>query len=286
MTLEWSVAIAAAAEVAERPVWDDATASLVWVDILAGGVHRYRPSDGTDAVVQVGDVVGAAGLRAGGGLVAAADHGVLLLDASGAVDRAIPVPLPSGVRFNDGVVDPWGGFVVGTIGPAGSGSLYRVTPDGDVLTLLTGVTASNGIGWSPDRSTMYYVDSAEPAIRTYDLGHEPGSLGRRRQDLVTLTAGQDIPDGLVVDAAGCVWVALWEGWAVRRYAPDGQLLEHIPVPVSRPTCPEFGPGGTLYLTTGWEEMSDVERSDQPWAGHVLVADASPARGTRAHRFAG
>ena len=170
MSREWSVAVAAAAEVAERPVWDDATASLVWVDILAGAIHRYRPADGVDTALPVGNVVGAAGLRAGGGLVAAVDHAVLLLDADGVVQRSIPVPLPDEVRFNDGVVDPWGGFVVGSIGPAGAGSLYRVGPDGDVATLLPVVTASNGIGWSRDQSTMYYIDSAEPVIRSYDVG--------------------------------------------------------------------------------------------------------------------
>lgn len=304
----WSVALAGGVELGERPVWDDATGTLVWVDILAGDLHRTRfapDGTGTDAVVHLGAVLGTAGLRAGGGVVAAvtdadpADSALLLLDAAGRPDAdPIPLPLPAGVQFNDGAVDPAGGFVVGTADAAmapGRGSLYRVTVDdrgtGRVDLLLDGVTESNGVAWSPDGGTLYYVDSGEPTIRCYDWDPAAGRLGPRRPDLVTLRDGAGCPDGLVVDAAGTVWAAVWEGSTVHRWSPDGELLADLPAPVTLPTCPGFGALGgdrsLLYLTTASVDLDHDARAAQPWAGHLLVADVTAlpgARGLAPHRF--
>ena len=96
-----------------------------------------------------------------------------------------------------------------------------------------------------------------------------------------------MPDGLVVDADGAVWVALWEGGAVRRYAADGTLLVHLDVPVSLPTCPGFaGPRlDQLVVTTAWQELEPAARADQPWAGHLLVAPLA-VRGRLPQRFGG
>jgi sugar lactone lactonase YvrE len=300
----WSVALPAGVELGERPLWDDATGTLVWVDILAGDLHRWRPgaeAAGGHAVIHLGPVLGTVGLRAGGGVLAAvttddpADSAVLLLDAAGRPDAdPVPLPLPAGVQFNDGAVDPVGGFVVGTADAAmapGRGSLYRVAPDRTVAELLDGITESNGVGWSPDGRTLYYVDSGEPTVRVYDWDPAAGRLGPRRADLVTLPDGAGCPDGLVADAAGTVWTALWEGAAVQRLAPDGQLLATLAVPVTLPTCPGFGPLGgdrsLLYLTTSYQGLDPVARAAQPWAGHLLVADVTAlpgARGLAPHRF--
>lgn len=304
----WSVALPAGVELGERPVWDDATGTLVWVDILAGDLHRTRfGPDGTgtgeDHVVHLGAVLGTAGLRAGGGVVAAvtfadpADSALLLLDVAGRPDAdPIPLPLPAGVQFNDGVADPAGGFVVGTADAAmapGRGSLYRVDPSGRVDLLLDGITESNGLAWSPDAGTLYYVDSGEPTIRCYDWDPATGRLGARRADLITLPDGAGCPDGLVVDAAGTVWAALWEGSAVQRRSPGGALLAELPVPATLPTCSGFGPLGgersLLYLTTARLDLAADARAAQPWAGHVLVADVTAlpgARGLAPYRFGG
>ena len=178
-------------------------------------------------------------------------------------------------EFNDGACDPAGRFWAGTTTPGyrpGAGALYRLDPDGTITTMLDGVTESNGIGWSLDGATMYFIDSGErePRIRAFGFDLAGGTLGGSR-DLARFPAGGAVPDGLVVDAEDCLWVAMWGGAEVRRYAPDGELLAALPVPVSQPTCPAFGGPGLddLYLTSAWEGMTASQRATEPLAGHVL-----------------
>jgi len=147
-----------------------------------------------------------------------------------------------------------------------------VGTDGTVSTALEGVTESNGIGWSTDGATMYFVDSGEPEprIRAFGFDVASGELGASR-DLARFPAGGAVADGLVVDAEDCVWVAMWGGGEVRRYAPDGELLAVLPVPVSQPTCPAFGGAALdeLYLTSAWQGLTADQRAAEPLAGHVL-----------------
>ena len=164
------------------------------------------------------------------------------------------------VRFNDGVCDPAGRFWAGTVAGdrrAGAGALYRLDPSGEIAVVLDGVTESNGLGWSPDGGTFYYIDSGEPRprIRSFPCDMAAGTLGAPR-DLVQPPPSQGIPDGLVVDADGCLWVAFWGGSAVRRYAPDGStagraggagvpaVLPGVRRPGSRATCTSPRPGRT------------------------------------------
>jgi sugar lactone lactonase YvrE len=292
------VAVPSGCEVGEHPVWDSISATLVWVDVTAGTVHRSTPprdtppgSPWTDEDFRVGDVVGAAALRRDGGLVVATDSHVVLLDRNGRPDGdPIPVDMPAGARFNDIACDPRGSLLAGTTtgsSAAPDGLLWSLSPSGALTKLLDGVVESNGLGWSLDGATLYYVDSGEPAIRRYRYDPAESALGDRLTDLAVIDAGHGVPDGLVVDADGTVWVALWNGAALHRYSSDGELLVHIDVPVSRPTCPAFM--GTdlnrLVLTTGWEGMTDSERATQPWAGHLLTT-AVDARGRHPHRYAG
>ena len=285
----WSVALAAGCELAERPVWDERDRSLIWVDVLAGSAHRLSPG-GDDAAIPVGAPLGAAGLRRGGGLILASAGALVFLDAAGQADREpIDADLPSGVRFNDGACDPAGRFLVGTSSLNGQrerGALLAVWPDGHIELLLDGVTESNGLCWSPDGGTLYYVDSGEQQIRAYAYDVATGRLGARR-DLVRIDDADGIPDGLAIDRTGAIWVALWEGWAVRRYAADGRQLAHLPLPVSRPTCPGFGAAqlDRLFVTSAWEGMTPAGRADEPWAGHILASDPGVS-GMTTHRFAG
>lgn len=269
--MSWFPVAECGCELGERPVWDPRSATVWWVDIptgnlhaLCGGAHTTRP---------VGAPLGAVALCADAGLVAASGDELLVLDAGGRLaGEPIPLGLGAGVRFNDGAVDPAGRMLIGTTstsGAPGLAALYRIGPDHSVQVLFDGLTESNGLGWAPDGRTMYYVDSGEPVIRRYD--YDPlGRQVRRRPDLVDI-GGQanGTPDGLVVDADGAVWVALWGGAALRRYAPDGALIDEWTVPVVQPTCPLLAPTGMLYLTTAWEGLSAEERVAQPWAGHLL-----------------
>jgi sugar lactone lactonase YvrE len=292
---EWTILARSGCEIAERPVWDAPTASLLWVDIPTGRVHRSRPTaetePWTDEVMQVGRQVGAVALRTDGGLIAAADSAFLFLDAHGRPDAdPIPVDLPVDQQFNDAACDPAGRFLAGTnstVGADGGGVLLSLDPLLRCWTLLEGITESNGLGWSADGNVFYYVDSGEPVIRRYDYDVEHGLIGARLADLAVFDAADGVPDGLVVDDADAVWVAMWGGGALRRYAPDGALLAHVSVPATQPTCPGFaGPDlDLLVVTSGWEGLTSQERAADPSAGDVFVM-RGPVVGRQPLRFGG
>jgi sugar lactone lactonase YvrE len=277
VTGAWEVAVPAGAELGERPVWDAAADCLIWVDILAGHLHRYRPGAGDEVYYAAGVPVGAAAPRAGGGYVLAAADGFRLVGSDGGPDGGPrrPPGMAEDIRFNDGACDPAGRFWAGTVARdrrPGAGALYRLDAGGQVSVVLDGVTESNGLGWSPDGGTFYFIDSGEPRprIRAFPCDLAAGTLGAPR-DLVQPPAGQGIPDGLIVDAEGCLWVAFWGGHAVRRYSPAGELLAELPVPASQPSCPALGGPdlGDLYVTTAWEDMTRAQRDADPLAGHLL-----------------
>jgi sugar lactone lactonase YvrE len=188
-----------------------------------------------------------------------------------------PVGMPPNVRFNDGACDPAGRFWAGTAatdGQVGAGSLYRLDPDGSVSEVLRGVTESNGLGWNPAATVFYYTDSGEQQSRVRAFGFDlpTGTLGSEH-DLIRFAPGEGTADGLVVDADGCLWIAMWGGGCVRRYSADGELLGAYPVPASRPTCPGFGGPDLedLFVTTAWEGLDSERRSAEPLAGHLLRA---------------
>jgi sugar lactone lactonase YvrE len=150
------------------------------------------------------------------------------------------------------------------------------------------VTESNGLGWSPEGTTFYYIDSGdpEPRIRAFPFDPIGGDLGSP-VDLIRFPGGGPVPDGLVIDAGGCLWVAMYGGAAVHRFAPTGELIATLPVPVSCPTCPAFGglSLSVLYLTTARQSLDEGQRRSEPLAGHVLRTSPG-ARGQRATPFAG
>lgn len=285
-----SVAFPASAELGERPIWDDLTGELVWVDIPTGVIHRQTPAGG-DRPITLPTTIGAVALRVGGGYVAAAGTSFLLLDGAGAPTHpAIPLSFDVGaVAFNDGAVDAAGRLWAGTSSVAGarnSAALYCLEPDGFIRTIFTGITESNGLGWSPDSRTFYYVDSGSQDVTAWDFDLATGTPSNR-QLFATVDVAEGTPDGLTVDASGNVWVALWGGSALRCYSASGAVISDVTLPVSRVTCAGFGgPDLTdLYVTTSWEGATRAERSREPLAGHVfLVPSVGP--GLPSNRFGG
>ncbi len=277
----------ARANLGEGPLWDARSGELLWVDIMAGIVHRFDLASGVDRAFDVGQPVGAVVPRASGGYAFALRDGFAVGDAGGVtVVAPIEADRPD-VRMNDGACDSRGRFWAGTMQleyERGAGALFRLDVTGTAETMLTGVTISNGIAWSPDDTTMYYVDTTTRGIDAFDYDADTGTIaGRRRLATIEQSAGE--PDGLIVDAEGCIWVALWEGWAVRRYAPDGTLLGVVEVPAARVTKPAFGGDGLddLYVTTA---SPDDGRDDaQPHAGGIFRARLG-ARGLAPHAYAG
>ena len=288
----WTVALAAGAELGERPVWDDRAGALVWVDISAGCLHSFRPGGDDEVIARVDGTLGAVALRRDGGYILATDGRFLLIDEDGSIAAEISLDgNPGDVRFNDGACDPAGRFWAGTVADdrrTGAGCLYRLDAGGQAHKVLDGVTESNGVAWSPPGDTMYYVDSGEvPArVRAFEFDVLAGSLGADR-DVLVFGPDQGIPDGLVVDSEGFLWIAVWEGWQVMRVSPQGEVVSRLPLPVSQPTCPGFAGEAMqqLYVTTAWQGLSGEQRAAEPLAGHIFVTTPD-APGLPAVRFAG
>ncbi|MDJ1130953.1 SMP-30/gluconolactonase/LRE family protein [Streptomyces iconiensis] len=262
------VAVREHAALGEGPTWDPAAGRLLWVDILGARVHTYDPATGHRTVMATEQHVGAAKPRVGGGLVVNLRDGVGSYDPDGTFGWLLRDPVP-GRRGNDAAVAPDGSLWAGTMyydETPGGAALTRVAPDGTAHTVLGQVTVSNGTGWSPDGSRAYYVDTPTRRIDVLDLGEDGLPVDRR--PLATVEEGAGFPDGLTVDADGCVWVALWDGAALRRYTPAGVLDRVLPLPVARPTACAFG--GThlrdLYITSA----RTGQAAPHPLSGSLLV----------------
>jgi sugar lactone lactonase YvrE len=279
------------ATLGEGPVWDDREQCIWWVDILGESIHRTDPLTGHDDVVPVGQMVGALGLRQNGGLVVAARDGFIAIDpASGRIERLADVEAdrPSS-RMNDGKVDPQGRFWAGTTDidhRPGLGTLYRLDADHTVTPMLTDVAISNGLDWTADSATMYFIDT--PTRRIDRLSFEPstGSISDRRP-AVSIRPGAGGPDGMTLDAEDHLWVALWDGWAVERYSPNGDLELRVDVPAAQTSSCTFGGPelDALYITTAQKDFPAGGMADQPHAGG-LFACRPGVRGRPAHRFEG
>ena len=285
------IAVDARATLGEGPVWDDQQQRLLWLDILPGLVHRADPATGSDDVFRVGKPVGAASLRGGGGLVLAVEDGFALLDPDWQRLDQVAVIEHAGprARFNEGKCDPAGRFLAGTMAydlSPGAGSLYRLDPDLAVTRLLEGVTISNGLAWTADGTTLYYIDSPTQGVDAFGYDAGTGRLADRRR-VVDIPAAAGLPDGMTIDADGCLWVALYGGSAVHRYAPDGRLDATLSFPVTNITCPVFGGPGfsVLYVTSAREGLDERQLAAQPHAGAVFAADVG-TRGLPGLRFGG
>ncbi|MFF8398531.1 SMP-30/gluconolactonase/LRE family protein [Streptomyces sp. NPDC016172] len=257
MTTPYEVAVRAEAELGEGPTWDAAAGRLLWIDILGSRLHTYDPATGRRTVRRTEQHIGAVKPRAGGGLVLNLRDGVGLLDPDGGFRWLHHEPVP-GRRANDAAVAPDGALWAGTMRydeAPGGGTLSRVTGEGTVDVVLDDVAVSNGTGWSPDGRLMYYIDTPTRRVDVFD--HADGRISGRRT-LAGIEEGAGFPDGLTVDAEGCVWVALWQGSAVRRYTPGGELDRVIELPVPLVTACAFGgPDLTdLYVTTARTGLTD------------------------------
>jgi sugar lactone lactonase YvrE len=248
----------------EGPLWHTADRRLDWTDIPAGHLHRFDPVTGRDEVIEVGSPLGCFAARDRGGYVVAIEPGFAFLDpATGACEVVAPIdpgPGPA-VRMNDGKYDPQGRFWAGTMATnlaVGRGSLFRLDADLRVTKALDGLTVPNGLDWSEDGHTLYFIDSLDrPAgVDALDFDGRRGSVSGRRR-LVDI--GSDppsptvvaVPDGMTVDAAGSLWVAVSGAGEVVRYSAAGQLTGVVEMPVAYPTSVAFGGEELcdLYITT-------------------------------------
>jgi len=254
---------------AEGPVWSTAWGGLRYVDMFAGDVLSVA-ADNSVGRRHVGAIAAALRPRVGGGAVIAVERGFLLEAPDGSLQPLPDVWSDDSVRMNDGGCDPDGRFYCGSMAydqAAGRGSLYRLDPDGSTSLVFSGATISNGLDWSPDGATAYYVDTPTRRIDAFDYDATTGLSGRR--PFAKIPDGAGFPDGITVDAEGGVWVALYAGSAVHRYRPDGAIDLVVELPVSQVTACTFGGEALdqLFITTTRENLPD---DVQPAAGSVFV----------------
>lgn len=286
VTVECIAAVGAV--LGEGPIWDSRDQALWWVDIK--GRKLFRWADGDLSQWDTPMCVGSLLPRASGGFIAGTDAGVVAIDP--AADRFEILFHPEADRttnrFNDGKVDRSGRLWFGTMDDAekdATGAIYRVGADLVCARLGDGFRVPNGPAFSPDGATMYFNDSALQRTFAFPL-HDDGSLGERRL-FAQFGDGDGYPDGMTVDCEGCLWIAFWDSWCVRRFSDRGELLTELPMPVARPTSVAFGGASLdrLFITSASIGLSENDRAMQPNAGGLFMTSPG-VTGLAERSFAG
>jgi D-xylonolactonase len=278
------------AQLGEGPVWVETEQALYWTDIHGRLIHRRALADGALSRWEMPCRVGSLLPRSGGGFIAGTDQGLALIDPEGGRFDPFANPeseLPTN-RFNDGKTDRQGRFWAGTMDDeekAAQGALYRIDPDLSWTRIDDGYRVCNGPAFSPDGRTMYHTDSARQVVYAFDLD-EAGQAANRR-DFAHFARDEGYPDGMTVDSEGCLWVAFWDGWCLRRLSPEGAVLSILEVPVQRPTsCAFAGPDlDHLFITSARIGLDHAALAAQPQAGGLFLARPG-ARGLAEQPFAG
>jgi sugar lactone lactonase YvrE len=289
VSIEITVAVADTARVGEGPFWDTATGQLHWVDILGGGISSLTVASGERTRMTFPTLLGAAVPKASGGFVAATREGFADVTTAGAIATRSPV-LAAGHRMNDAKCDPRGRLWAGSTQmefAAGQGALHVLDADWRHVTVLDELTLPNGLGWSPDGRTFYLVDSMARELNAFDITSDDFRLSGRR---VLTTFGEDagLPDGLTVDSAGCLWIAMWGAGRIVRVSPEGSLIDVVRVPVTQPSSCTFGGPGldVLYITTAREGLEVPPLPATAVDGSVLAVRGLGVTGLPSTRFGG
>lgn len=268
----------AQAELGEGSIWNPLDERLYWVDILNSILHVYDPKTGADKVIPTGSYVGTVVPVAGGDVLVGLQKGIYRMNLETRELALLINPLPGPpVRFNDGKCDPSGRFWVGTIsmdGARGKSKLYRLDRDGSLHEMLSDVSISNGIVWTADRKTMYYNDTPTLTVQAFDYDDETGNISNRRIAF-RIPEGHGYPDGMSIDAADKLWIAMWGTGNVNCYDPrSGELLRQVKVPAPHTASCAFGGKDleTLYITTARSEMEAEDLKRYPMSGDLFAAE--------------
>jgi len=237
----------------EGPLWHPVEKRLYWIDIPSSKLYRYDPQTGLHEEFDTGKPVGGYTLQSDGSLLLFMGDGTIRTWNHGDTTTIIDdIPDERGNRFNDVIADPEGRVFCGTMStPARAGRLYRLDTDRSLSILLEGIGTSNGMGFTPDLRSMYYTDTGKHEIYLYDYERSTGNITNGRVFASTGEGDAGRPDGLTVDAEGCVWSARWGGHRLVRYSPDGEEISQVMFPAENVSCPTFGGEdyADLYVTT-------------------------------------
>ncbi|WP_105030876.1 SMP-30/gluconolactonase/LRE family protein [Arthrobacter ruber] len=262
----------------EGPYWDPRRGELLLVDMTEGDLlvrHEDGSFDRHDVHPRLAAVIRG---REAGGYVLGVERGFVFADDSFTVLEQGPAAFgDSAVRMNDGGCDTAGRFLCGSMGwegGFGAGALYSLGRDHGVSTLLSGITVSNGLHFSPDGGTAFFSDT--PTGRIDALGYDvDAGVFTDRSTFTVVEPALGMPDGMAIDAEGGIWTALYGGGAVARYDASGRLAEHIPLPVTNVTACAFGGPElrTLFITTTQE---NIPKGSESSAGALFAVEAGVA----------
>lgn len=282
----------AQATLGEGACWDATTQKLLWLDILKCEVHIYDYQEKKDKYFSAPYHVTLVHPTTKGDLILGTRDGIARMNRENGDFKAIVDPesnLP-GNRFNDGKPDPAGRLFAGSIpydGSLGKANLWRVEKDFSYTKVLSHVGNSNGLGWSPDAQTLYYTDTKTSRVDAFDYDAESGAITNRRP-VIEVAKEVGHPDGMTVDAEGCIWTALWGGWGVARWDPsNGQMMEKISAPCPYVTCPSFGGPNLdiLFFTTAKKGKDEMEPAKEAMAGNLFAAEPG-VKGMKGYLFDG
>ena len=278
--------------VGEGSLWDPNSKIVYWVDILSHELYLYDPATAQNRTIPTCQAIGTVVSRKSGGVAVALHNGFASLDLD--TEKITPIADPErqipANRFNDGKCDPAGRFWAGTMefnGAPDQGALYCLDVDHSVSKKVEPVSISNGIVWTADSGTMYYIDTVPNTVRAYDYDIDTGNVSNERV-AIEHQGGEGHFDGMSIDEEGMVWIALFDGWGVQRYNPaNGELLRHIRLPVQQTTSCAFGGENLdeLYITSAAIGLDDSALRDQPMAGALIKIDPG-VRGVPAFSYGG
>jgi len=259
----------------EGPLWHPDEKRLYWVDIPAGKLYRYDPATGHHELCFQGPPIGGAAVQTDGSLLLFMADCAVVVWREGTIVKTIikevAAEREAGARFNDIIADPLGGVFCGTMATqTRRGHLYYLAPDGTLTELLDDIGVSNGLGFTPDRKSMYYTDTRAKSIYLFDYDTETGAISNQRVFAkVSDAPNEGSPDGMTVDAEGYVWSARWGGSCLVRYAPDGTEEQRVYFPADKVSCVTFGGEDytDMYVTTA--NPSGDKAKEGPGAGALF-----------------
>jgi sugar lactone lactonase YvrE len=274
----------------EGPVWHSERNSLFWVDIEARQLLELRWPERRSQVWNLPERIGAVVAESGDTVIAALQNGIVRLHLdTGGLQHLYDLECEIAEnRANDGKCDPQGRLWQGTMElncASGAGALYCIEANGKVQKALSGLGISNGMAWSLDGRRFYFIDSPTYKVVCYHFESETGALVFEK-DAVVIPPELGMPDGMTIDREGMLWVAHWDGFAVRRWNPrTGDLLDTILLPAPQITSCAFGGVDLdeLFITSARTGMSEAQLEQYPESGHLFVVKL-PVGGLPASAF--
>ncbi len=275
----------------EGPFWNEKQQSICWVDILPGEIHEYIPSENIHRTLFADQMIGAVTICRDGNYLAAMRNGFGFIDRTSGNIHMISDPefhLP-GNRFNDGKSDPSGRFWAGTMSHTDEpqmGALYMFDTNLSVSKKIDSISISNGLAWSADHRTFYYIDTPTYEVVAYDFDNIDGMIENKRS-VISVDRKDGSPDGMTIDSEGMLWIAHWDGWQITRWNPQsGKKLASYALPAARITSCCFGGEKyqDLYITSARVGLTDEQLKDQPLAGSLFVIRNIGFTGTPSFEF--